>query len=298
MFTILLFPLCLLTTITAQFGGPSFGQQVQVNRTSGQPCSKTVSCMPAPWCQRAVDSDGCRKCSCSMGGFAGGLAGQSSFMNPMASMFHQMGGSGGFNSLTGPSGIGTGALPNSNQPIPTTKTACDSAPYTCSLPPPWCQRVVNSDSCVVCYCGQELKQHFENIQTGKNNQSTQGASNITETTTLKTIQEVSTTTVPKQATTTSCLQNFFCTTICDHGYMTDTNGCPLCQCIQPGSSGVVTTNAPVTKITTVSPIVTSGSSSGTIMCPGIFDCTLMCMSGYKIDSQGCPVCKCVSGSQT
>lgn len=54
----------------------------------------------------------------------------------------------------------------------------------------------------------------------------------------------------------------------------------------------------VTKITTVSPIVTSGSSSGTIMCPGIFDCTLMCMSGYKIDSQGCPLCKCLSGSQT
>ena len=89
--------------------------------------------------------------------------GQSAFMNPMAAMLQhmggqmggpQMGGVGGFNSLTGPTGIGTGALPNTNQPVPTSKTICDPAPYTCSLPPPWCQRMVNSDGCVVCYCGQ------------------------------------------------------------------------------------------------------------------------------------------------
>ena len=85
-------------------------------------------------------------------------------MNPMAAMFHQMGGGGGgngmgFSSLTGPTGIGTGPLPNSNQPVPTPKKTCDPAPYTCSLPPPWCQRIINSDGCVLCYCGEGNFKH-------------------------------------------------------------------------------------------------------------------------------------------
>lgn len=83
-------------------------------------------------------------------------------MNPMAGMFKQLGmgmfsGRPGFNVLTGPSGIGTGPLPNSNQPLPTAKQlSCDPAPYTCSLPPPWCQRVVKTDGCVNCFCGKGI----------------------------------------------------------------------------------------------------------------------------------------------
>jgi hypothetical protein len=51
--------------------------------------------------------------------------------------------------------------------------------------------------------------------------------------------------------------------------------------------------------TTVSPVMTSRPpGGGIVMCPGIFDCTLMCMNGYQIDDQGCPVCKCLDNSQT
>lgn len=82
-------------------------------------------------------------------------------MNPMAMVFGSgsmlgggngspFGGMGSFPNPMGQSGSGM-----SSQTKPTTqKSNCDPAPYTCPVPPPWCQRLVDLDGCVKCYCGQ------------------------------------------------------------------------------------------------------------------------------------------------
>lgn len=92
----------------------------------------------------------------------------------------------------------------------------------------------------------ELQKYLKGVQTGNNEQSTMlpVQTNTVTKSTLQRTSPITTTPVSTQPTTTSCLSNFFCTTTCDNGYMTDVNGCPLCQCVQPGSSGIVTTNSP------------------------------------------------------
>ena len=92
----------------------------------------------------------------------------------------------------------------------------------------------------------ELQKYLKGVQTGNNEQSTivPVQTQTVMKSTLQRTYPITTTPVLTRATTTSCLSNFFCTTTCDNGYMTDVNGCPLCQCVQPGSSGIVTTDSP------------------------------------------------------
>ena len=57
-----------IVTFIAQPGGLGlFRQQLKRNETNGVQCPQSVSCMPAPWCRRTVDTNGCTKCRCSMG---------------------------------------------------------------------------------------------------------------------------------------------------------------------------------------------------------------------------------------
>ena len=57
-----------IVTFIAQPGGLGlFRQQLNRNETNGVQCPQSVSCMPAPWCRRTVDTNGCTKCRCSMG---------------------------------------------------------------------------------------------------------------------------------------------------------------------------------------------------------------------------------------
>ena len=86
-----------------------------------------------------------------------------------------------------------------------------------------------------------LQAYLKGLQSGSVNKTTIRPTTQTSSQTQK--QTVITTTHATKQTTTSCLQSFFCTKSCPHGYMTDGSGCPLCQCIVPGSSGIVTTSA-------------------------------------------------------
>ncbi|KAK3599795.1 hypothetical protein CHS0354_037282 [Potamilus streckersoni] len=305
MFTRVLLLTLLLASTYGQF--PNFFASLM--KGTGNNCMiGSVSCLPAPWCRRIVDESGCAKCDCSQmeskasenleifkrslfhpssplsGELLGALGdyqrGQISLMglsqmygaqvNPMASV---LGGSSLFNGGMGP---GTPPVQNVN-------SSCDTAPYTCVVPPPWCQRVVDQQGCVKCLCGQELQLYLQNLQGVASGTSQPSGFLSTSTATPR----------PNSSTTspvgTSCLATFSCTKICDNGYVTDSDDCPVCQCINdqtPPHNQQTSSHPPVTFITP--------SSNHVISCPGIFDCDKMCDRGYVTDPSGCPLCQCMT----
>lgn len=68
-------------------------------------------------------------------GFSGGMSLMGGFMGQMNPM------------MGAAAGLTNQKTPNVNQ------TDCDSAPYTCPAPPPWCQRIVDEKGCTKCACG-------------------------------------------------------------------------------------------------------------------------------------------------
>lgn len=219
-------------------------------------------------------------------------------INPMAMVFgsgSMLGGGsgspflGGMGSFPNPMG-GSGSGMSSQTQTTTEKSNCDPAPYTCPVPPPWCQRLVDLEGCVKCYCGQQLQEYLQNLQgiiTTKSpkNQTTSGSSDATQlshTTEMTSPKTTTTTTTPPLGM--SCLANFMCTLTCDNGYKTADDGCPMCECI-----GDVPQMAQSTLPPSNINLPTDGS---VITCPGIFDCQKMCLNGFQTDSQGCPLCQC------
>ncbi|KAL3884416.1 hypothetical protein ACJMK2_024555 [Sinanodonta woodiana] len=299
MFTRVLFFTLLLAYSYGQF--PNFFASI-LKGTGNNCMTGSVSCLPAPWCRRLVDESGCAKCDCSQmeskapenieifkrsnptslsGEMLGALRdyqrGQIALMgllqlygaqvNPMASI---LGGSSMFNGGMGPG----------SPPVQNVNSSCDPAPYTCVVPPPWCQRVVNQQGCVKCICGQELQLYLQNLQ---------GTSSVMSQPPGFLSPSASSMTSSASPLGKSCLASFFCTKICDNGYVTDNDGCPVCLCISgqtPPQNQQTSSNPPVT--------VTTSSSNHVISCPGIFDCDKMCDRGYVTDPSGCPLCQCMT----
>ncbi|XP_060073891.1 uncharacterized protein LOC132553648 [Ylistrum balloti] len=224
----------------------------------------------------------------SMGGINPGFGGsQVGPMNPMASMF-------GANSMYGGGLSGSMGSAGGHNPPNTDGTGsdCGPAPYTCMAPPPWCQRLYDSQGCVNCYCGQELSKFLQALNgitdkpemTSKAYDSSDSTLETSTGTTLSTLLR-STKTV---AMTTAqppfgkpCLANFMCALSCDTGYQTDDDACPVCACMDDND-----------KTTIMDPSTTPLQSTGMVLCPGIFDCDTVCMTGYQTDANGCPICQC------
>ncbi|XP_033725841.1 uncharacterized protein LOC117315655 [Pecten maximus] len=232
-------------------------------------------------------------------GFGGGS--QMGPMNPMASMF-------GANSMYGGGGLsrpmsGFGGVPNvphGPQDSAGTGSDCSPAPYTCMAPPPWCQRLPDSKGCVKCYCGQELTKFLQTMNTITNkpeitsqkNHSSGTTSDTSIGTTLSAIlrsTETTTMTTPRPPLGKPCLATFMCTLTCDTGYQTDDDDCPVCACMD-SQIPLFSDQTPVADLHTVVP--GSTLDNVIIMCPGIFDCDTVCMTGYQTDANGCPICQC------
>ncbi|XP_069103211.1 uncharacterized protein [Argopecten irradians] len=173
-------------------------------------------------------------------GFGGSQMGP---MNPMASIFgaNSMHGGAG---LSGPMG-GTGGVPNvPHGPQLSSETGgdCGPAPYTCMAPPPWCQRLPDSKGCINCYCGQELTNYLQTLNTitnkpettSRGNDSLETTSDTSVGTTLSAVlgsTEAVTITTVRPPLGKPCLATFMCTLSCDTGYQTDKDECPVCACM-------------------------------------------------------------------
>ncbi|OWF47670.1 uncharacterized protein LOC110454078 [Mizuhopecten yessoensis] len=237
----------------------------------------------------------------SMSGMHPGFGGsQMGPMNPMASMF-------GTNSMFGGGVLagsmsGAGGVPNiPHGPVDTSGTGseCGTAPYTCMAPPPWCQRLVNSKGCVKCYCGQELTKFLQTLNaitdnpelTSHSSESTVDTSTGTTLSAILRSTQSITMTTARPPLGKPCLATFMCTLSCDTGYQTDDNACPVCACMDDH----VILSHDQTTVADLPPVVQSSTpvqKNGIIMCPGIFDCDTVCMTGYQTDANGCPICQC------
>nr|XP_022311799.1 mucin-5AC-like isoform X2 [Crassostrea virginica] len=114
------------------------------------------------------------------------------------------------------------------------------------------------------------------------------------------------------STANSCQGAIQCIMSCKNGFIIDPipapDGCPKCTCKTAAATTTVN-NTPSTPFQTVSfpvhlttphltmtpPTTTTRPSSTTlhrIVCPGVFNCSKTCYTGYRLDSQGCPLCEC------
>ncbi|XP_061190514.1 uncharacterized protein LOC133198436 [Saccostrea echinata] len=108
----------------------------------------------------------------------------------------------------------------------------------------------------------------------------------------------------------SCQGAIQCILSCKNGFVIDPtpgpDGCPSCSCKTVPTT--LKTNMSSTSFKpvsfpahiTISPSVTTpttttrppSSTLRRIVCPGVFNCSKTCYTGYRLDSQGCPLCEC------
>ncbi|XP_048749528.2 uncharacterized protein LOC125661531 [Ostrea edulis] len=112
-------------------------------------------------------------------------------------------------------------------------------------------------------------------------------------------------------TVNSCQNTITCILSCTNGFVIDPtpapDGCPGCSC--KTAQTALTTNTPNTSMFktvsfpvryTISPSVTTpttptrppSTTLHKIVCPGVFNCSKTCYTGYRLNSQGCPLCEC------
>ncbi|XP_062605416.1 mucin-5AC-like [Saccostrea cucullata] len=111
-------------------------------------------------------------------------------------------------------------------------------------------------------------------------------------------------------TTNSCPGAIQCILGCKNGFVIDPipgpDGCPSCSCkTVPTTLKTTLSTTSFKPISfpahfTISPSVTTpttmtrppSSTLRRIICPGVFNCSKTCYTGYRLDSQGCPLCEC------
>ncbi|XP_062573709.1 uncharacterized protein LOC134235583 [Saccostrea cucullata] len=153
--------------------------------------------------------------------------------------------------------------------------------------------------------------------------STTSQPSTTKTTTPSTTQplsssRISTTAVPplsvSSASSTksvnSCPGAIQCILSCKNGFVIGPtpgpDGCPSCSCktvpttLKTNMSTTLFKPVSFPAHLTISPSVTTpitktrlpSSTLRRIICPGVFNCSKTCYTGYRLDSQGCPLCEC------
>lgn len=257
--------------------------------SEGSRCkSDSVSCLPAPWCKRVTDENGCRTCQCNRGfrssrqttsagavnpfdtsmfgsnnggfGFPGfpSFSGQMGPMNPMAAMF---GSGGGSNPMSGPMGF-SGSMPQMG----------GGRGFMGPMNP------------------------LLSASAGLTNQKTPSPANQTSC---------------DPAPYTCPAPPPWCQRIVDE------NGCTKCFCGEDltayydkirGVTKNVTSTTITTPVNQTHTVVTSGTTPPSTpvkttpiktdapplgkACLANFFCTLDCRTGYQTDSTGCPLCSC------
>lgn len=137
-------------------------------------------------------------------------------------------------------------------------------------------------------------------------QTTQ-ASSSSSSSTLSSTKSLTTSSNP------SCQGAIQCILSCPNGFFIDPipapDGCPRCFCKtaqtstptssrNPSTTQFQTVSFPVhltTPHSSATPTTTTRPTSTTlhrIVCPGVFNCSKTCYTGYRLDSQGCPLCEC------
>ncbi|XP_052694923.1 uncharacterized protein LOC128173244 [Crassostrea angulata] len=137
-------------------------------------------------------------------------------------------------------------------------------------------------------------------------QTTQ-ASSSSSSSTLSSTKSLTTSSNP------SCQGAIQCILSCPNGFFIDPipapDGCPRCFCKtaqlststssgNPSTTQFQTVSFPVhltTPHSSATPTTTTRPPSTTlhrIVCPGVFNCSKTCYTGYRLDSQGCPLCEC------